>query len=235
MNFKMFRVEKSSAKAEVVDLVLEWACHEQLPGLRDGASLRGVSLLRCARCAVVSTSSPSAPNSLSSPYACLCSPVLSNWLNNATLFTGDAMLRRFVFQPALPFCALPLTPLNSLSLSTRRSSPHLFPLALVFFTTLHAQPPSLFSHSSFQRCTCPPSHAPVFYSSFLSVARSASRTLLCCFVLFLALFPMKCESQAAVRCLKMLRRARPWASSASAVRITAPFAAKRAVIRRAIS
>ena len=82
MNFKMFRVEKSSAKAEVVDLVLEWACHEQLPGLRDGASLRGVSLLRCARCAVVSTSSPSAPNSLSSPYACLCSPVLSNWLNN---------------------------------------------------------------------------------------------------------------------------------------------------------
>jgi hypothetical protein len=195
MNFKMFRVEKSSAKAEVVDLVLEWACHEQLPGLRDGASLRGVSLLRCARCAVVSTSSPSAPNSLSSPYACLCSPVLSNCLNND----------------------------------------HLFPLALVFFTTLHAQPPSLFSHSSFLRCTCPPSHAPVFYSSFLSVARSASRTLLCCFVLFLALFPMKCESQAAVRCLKMLRRARPWASSASAVRITAPFAAKRAVIRRAIS
>ena len=123
----------------------------------------------------------------------------------------------------------------SLSLSTRRSSPHLFPLALVFFTTLHAQPPSLFSHSSFLRCTCPPSHVRVFYSSFLSVARSASRTLLCCFVLFLALFPMKCESQAAVRCLKMLRRARPWASSASAVRITAPFAAKRAVIRRAIS
>ena len=176
------------------------------------------------------------------PLHCRCDQKQRNENNNAKYDTSLLSLlamRCCVVLSSNPLCRFArfhsLLSTLSLSLSTRRSSPHLFPLALVFFTTLHAQPPSLFSHSSFQRCTCPPSHAPVFYSSFLSVARSASRTLLCCFVLFLALFPMKCESQAAVRCLKMLRRARPWASSASAVRITAPFAAKRAVIRRAIS